>query len=77
MRHLCHNWGFDQRGFTGGWAFGLSPLDNDFLPRLRKVLGASDTDLVIPGAHSGDPIIKDPVLWVNTQIKKYLDSDKS
>lgn len=39
--------------------------------KCREWLGAQDQDLVIGRANHGDPMMQDPVKWVNDQVKKY------
>jgi hypothetical protein len=44
------------------------------IPLLRKAFDAEETDLIIPGGFSSDPIVRKPVEWVNQHVNRYLNS---
>lgn len=68
VRQLTMAWAH-QRGYDGSFAF-VNDID---LVRTRRILGASETDLVIGIGHISDKSIKNPVAWVNEQVARYAD----
>jgi len=43
--------------------------------KMRQHLGAKPSDLYLPSIHASDPILNDPVAWVNTQVERYTSGD--
>lgn len=71
LRRLCFRWA-NKNGWDGhSWAWGKSPNDTDALRKTRAALGLTDTDLHIPGTYLTDPLVNEPVKWINEQIAKY------
>lgn len=68
LRQLCFAWG-DARGFNGSWAWDSQP--RDYHEKLMKVVGAESHDLVIDGAYLDDELMREPLQWVNNQVRKY------
>lgn len=73
LRQLCFAWAYPY-GFDGGWAWRENPRSEKAALNRRQALDATGTDLIIPGGFAGDPIVRDPVAWVNAQIAKYTES---
>lgn len=71
LRRLCFVWG-DERGFSGSWAWNGNPRDNR--ARVLKYLNIAEQDLLIDGAYIDDQLMKNPVEWVNDQVRKYADT---
>ncbi len=71
LRQLCFTWG-EKHGFEGKWAWRGQP--SEYQKRLREVLNASPNDLVIRGGYLQDPLITEPVEWLNEQVRKYADT---
>lgn len=76
-REIAFAWGYGndaagtRRGFYGGWAWGSSPKQDGTGPwheAMRTVLAVQPDDLLIPGAVWGDPIVKDPIAWLQREI---------
>lgn len=44
---------------------------------MRTLLGASEDDLVLPAIHLYDPMLTDPVAWVNSMVAKYTNPTPS
>lgn len=68
LRRLCFAWG-DVRGFTGSWAWHKGPHANR--AKLVEFLGIGESDMLIDGAYATDQLMKDPVKWVNDQVRRY------
>lgn len=77
LRQLCFAWGYDGRGFNGQWAWGISPTYSDALAKTRAALGASNSDLVIPGGYLHDDLIQKPIEWINDKLRKYANALES
>ena len=59
-------------GFHGMWGFGDYDLDKDRRTALmREALGASPEDIVIPGIHAKDELVKDPVGFIRRELQKF------
>ena len=61
--------------YYGGWARfdgSTSPMDAKHAERERQYLGVGADDIYIGSPFYHDPIIKDPVKWVNAQIARYV-----
>jgi hypothetical protein len=76
-RSLCFAWGA-ERGFTGKWArfknshgTAIYPNTPGYMAELRRVLQANPQDLVIMGGFSGDPLVANPLKWLNMQVSQY------
>lgn len=72
LRHLCFKWGY-QHGFETSWAWHEDPNSQRAQVKIRQELKAETQDLIIPGGYYQDPIIREPVKWINEQLKKYVD----
>ena len=70
LRQLCFGW-VEGMGWGGGWAWDMDPRTTEAKRKTRAALRMSDTDLHIPGGYSEDPLIKNPVAWINEQVAKY------
>lgn len=68
-RRLCYGVAESMDHFNGTW-----PKDyhRDWQPHIREVVGMNDIDLYIPAATSWDTMIKDPIAWVNAQVKRFV-----
>lgn len=61
-----------RMGFTGMWGFGDYDLDHDRRTSLmRSALGASPQDIVIPGIHVKDELVKDPLGFIRRELGKF------
>lgn len=78
-REIAFAWGYSsdaagtRRGFHGGWAWGSAPQQDGtgvWHEAMRTVLDIQPDDLLIPGAVYGDPIVKDPITWLQREIDK-------
>ncbi len=67
LRHIFFNLA-TPHGYSGGWAYHSNPQDAEFKRRVKEELGASEDDLYISGGYMSDPIVREPVKWVNEQI---------
>ena len=76
-REIAFAWGYSsdaagtRRGFHGGWAWGTAPNQDGtgrWHDAMRTVLDIQPDDLLIPGAVYGDPIVKDPIAWLQREI---------
>lgn len=43
--------------------------------KMREHLGAQPNDLYLPVIHASDPILDDPVKWVNDTVAKYITGE--
>jgi hypothetical protein len=73
LRQLCFNWGY-ARGFDGSWAWNSPPQTDNSAKNLKKSLNIGDNDLVIHGAYLSDELMREPLKWVNNQVKKYASA---
>jgi len=67
LRNLCFTYA-DRQGWSGAWAWGKQPTEETYQARVRELLGVTDQDLVLYGAHSTDPHIADPKTWLKKQL---------
>lgn len=51
---------------NGAWMYGY-----DDEAYMRKMLGCAEEDLWLNSIHYYDPLLRDPVGWVKSQLKKY------
>ena len=72
LRQLCFGWAAEHE-WSGQWAWDRDPNDSTAKQKTSELLGLGETDLLIPGGYSSDPIIKKPVEWLNKQIAKYTE----
>jgi hypothetical protein len=70
LRQLCFGWA-NKHGWSGQWAWGTDPRDKSGQRKTREALRLTDTDLLVPGGYSEDPLIKRPIEWINEQVAKY------
>lgn len=70
LRQLCFKWA-QQYGWGGRWAWNMDPRDSTAQKKTKQALRLNDNDLYIPGGYSSDPLIKNPVAWINEQVAKY------
>jgi hypothetical protein len=75
LRQLCFSWA-GKHGFTGAWAWGMSPMNPEAQAKCKKALGAGENDLFIPGGYLTDPIVRESVKWVNDQVRKYHNQEE-
>lgn len=68
---------FTHGGNNGGWpndypfrAFSESSVDK-YTGILRRELNLTENDLYIRATYLEDPLIVDPVKWINSQIERY------
>jgi hypothetical protein len=72
LRQLCFAWGEDAgRGFDGGWAWNKDPRDPEAIKKTRAAVGAREEDMLIPGAYLYDPLVQNPLAWLNEKIAFY------
>jgi hypothetical protein len=63
-RNLMHTFAYEY-GYTGDWA-----LNKGSVASLRKTLGATPYDVVIPPAFTSDELIyAKPVEWINQKLE--------
>lgn len=70
LRQICFIWGRPY-GFQGKWAWQLDPTSSEAARKRREAFQATDDDLIIPGGFQTDPIVREPVKWLNEQIRKF------
>lgn len=61
-----------RMGFQGMWGFGSN--DHHQARRtqtMREALGADPMDIVIPGIHAKDELVKDPVGFIKRELAKF------
>jgi hypothetical protein len=59
-------------GFTGGWGFGENHMDTEKrAAMMRQALRASPQDIVIPGAHYADELVKDPLGFIRRELARF------
>lgn len=68
LRQVCFGWGY-QHGFDGSWAWNSNPERNR--DKFRKYFELSETDLLIDGAYLSDQLMREPLEWVNDQVRRY------
>lgn len=68
-RHLTYGVAQVMDRFNGGWPNGYR--SEHWATEIRQRVGMVEQDLYIPAATAWDPIITDPVAWVNAQVAKY------
>lgn len=71
LRQLGFAWGYDSRGFDGGWAWEIGGNYTRMIKNLRELFEADDKDLILPGTFLDDKLLNKPVEWVNEQVLKY------
>lgn len=71
LRQLCFAFGEDGRGFSGRWAWTLDPRSQEAAEKRKRAFQATDDDLIIPGGFNSDPLVRNPVAWVNEQLKRF------
>lgn len=73
-RALCFNIARND-GFMYGWApwvrFSGDRLTDESLARAKQEFGLDDQDLIIPPIYAGDPLMKDPIKWINERVALY------
>jgi hypothetical protein len=50
----------------GGW-----PKDYENVDAIRHYTGASPNDLVLGAIHLNDPLVRDPIKWINEKLEIY------
>lgn len=72
VRGLGYSW-LTEHGAGGGWLFGYYPERDraDYSNRLREILGASATDIIIPPAFIGDLAMTNPVEFVRRSLDEH------
>ena len=71
LRRLCFVWA-EQYKWEGSWAWELDPTSDKAQAKTRAALGLTDDDLLICGGYSADPLIEQPVEWLNEQVSKFI-----
>lgn len=73
-RNLTHTYAAHHNGFTGHWAWGSFPSEDNtkYWTNLRHFLKMSEDDILIKGAFLHDRlIIDDPITWCKQQIAEF------
>ena len=78
-RGVIYSMGTHLNGFNGHWCNGhtgagdsLRDPHNPYIKQLKEWLGAGENDIVIPGAFIDDPLMKDPVAYVQQTVNHLL-----
>lgn len=76
VRGLMYGLETKLNGFTGGWPKGFSlanpkPYYDKLMPRLTANLSQT---LLIEAARINDPMLAEPVEWINAQIRRFTAS---
>lgn len=80
LRQACFTWAewaskqTVGKGWDGAWAWNTDPNSAESLRKTRDLLKAGPDDLVIPGGFAHDPMITQPVKWLNDKIAKYVNA---
>lgn len=77
LRHLCFSWAHGNGWDDGAWAWDAKPWSTEGEAKTRKAIGAGENDLLIIGAHMKDPLVSDPVAWLNTQMARYATEQET
>lgn len=56
-------------GYCGGWGDGFEHTAR-YTEVLRRRLGASADDVIVPSIHASDPLAGNPLAWINTQLER-------
>lgn len=72
FRQLCFGWG-RPHGYDGTWAWSQPP-GAWTRKKLRGLFSLAENDLLVDGAYLTDELMRDPVQWVNDQVRKYADT---
>ncbi len=69
-RGLTHSVGRMLNGFDGSWAAGFQygRANAAYTAGLRRKFNASDDALMISSIHAHDPLLTDPLGWINDQL---------
>lgn len=76
-RGLCYSWiNAHVHAFGGGkwhWGWGLKNpwVNSAYAARMREALGVAGDDVFIAPAYLQDPLLRDPVAFVNREIDKH------
>ncbi len=57
------------------WPAVRSQLGAKYIDWIRESVGGSMQDLIIPGGHSDDALISNPIAWINEQVSRYNRQD--
>jgi hypothetical protein len=75
-RAVTYVWSMNTQHSTGSWPKGFRYSDpRQYLAGLRSRLGGTERDLIVEPARWGDGLLGKPVEWVNTQIRRYLETE--
>lgn len=75
LRQLCFSWAH-PKGWDGSWAWGMQPTSDEGIAKTKAALGVGEHDLLIPGGYSTDPLITQPVEWINEQIARFTNAQE-
>lgn len=71
-RHLTYTVARGMNNYSGGWPREYEFDDTKLWEaKIREKLGMSSNDLYIKAAQVWDPMVADPVNWVNEQVRKF------
>jgi hypothetical protein len=72
-RHLTYGVASMKDGFNGSWPDSYGGGGAPWEAHVREVLSMEPQDLYIGAARDWDPMIQDPVKWVNAQVKAFTE----
>ncbi len=67
-RHLTYSLAKELDGFNGAWPNNYNGGGAQWEAHIRQYVGLESQDLYIGAARDWDPIIRDPIAWVNAQV---------
>jgi len=71
-RQLMFGYG-DHLGFERFFSWRGNPLDAKWQQKVRDLIGCTDDDLYIPASMNTDPLMVNPVTWINAQLERYAN----
>jgi hypothetical protein len=74
VRHVLYTVANNKVGFTGQWP--MMYKSEGYEAYLRSELGMKDNDLFVKAAYIGDPLLKDPIAWVNAQVERFTKREE-
>lgn len=73
VRGIGYGYAKQKHGAAGGWAFGETPdhnRDSRYTRLMRAAFDMEPEDVLVPGIYINDPLISDPVNWINRELAR-------